>query len=177
LAGKHEPPIQRTLLRVATSTLRAFILAALVVLGIIGLTKLFPQNASLGVTGPAGATSTESPQASANPSVSPTPTATRAAKVRGVVVLVLNGTSKKGLAAEVSATLKTAGYKLKIPGNAKATRRTTVYYRADSLPEAQAILGRWFPDALLKPIPASAPDDVRVEVVLGADFAATSPSP
>ena len=161
----------------ATSTLRAFILAVLVVVGIIGLTKLFPQNASLGVTGPGGATSSTSPQPSAEPSVTPTPTATRAAKVSGVVVLVLNGTSKKGLAAEVSATLKSAGYKVKVPGNAKSTRRTTVFYRADSLPEAQAILGRWFPDALLKPIPASAPDDVRVQIVLGADFAASSPSP
>lgn len=161
----------------ATSTLRAFILAALVVLGIIGLTKLFPQNASLGVTGPGGAAQvTQSP--SASPSVTPTPTATRRARVKGVVVLVLNGTSKKGLAAEVSATLTNAGYKLKVPGNARrALSRTTVYYRADSLPEAQAIVSRWFPDALLRPIPGSAPDDVRVQIVLGADFVASSPSP
>lgn len=176
MAGKHEPPIQRTLLRVATSTLRAFILAALVVLGIIGLTRLFPQNASLGVAGPGG-TSTVTPTPTAQQTASPTPTATRRARVRGVVVLVLNGTTTKGLAAEVSATLRNAGYKLKVPGNARATRRTTVYYRADSLPEAQAILGRWFPDAVLRTIPASAPDDVRVQIVLGADFATSSPSP
>jgi hypothetical protein len=160
----------------ATSTLRAIILAALVVLGVIGLTKLFPQNASLGVTG-AGPTSTVTQSPSTKPASSPSPTATRKPRVKGVVVLVLNGTSRKGLAAEVARTLSNAGYKLKLPGNAKATRRTTIYYRADSLPEGQAILRRWFPDALLKPAPGSVPSDVRVEIVLGADFATGSPSP
>lgn len=93
-------------------------------------------------------------------------------------MLVLNGTSRKGLAAEVTATLKSAGYKMKIPANAgRAFKKTTVFYREDSLPEAQAILGRWFPDAVLRAIPASAPDDVRVQVVLGADFVSSSPSP
>lgn len=161
----------------ATSTLRAFILAALVVLGIIGLTRLFPQNASLGVAGP-GESPTVSPTPTTQQTLTPTPTATRKAKVKGVVVLVLNGTSTKGLAAEVSSTLRNAGYKLKVPGNAsRAFKRTTVYYRADSLPEGQAIFARWFPDGLLRPIPASAPDDVQVQVILGADFAASSPSP
>jgi len=156
----------------ATSTLRAVILAVLVVLGVIGLTKLFPQNSSLGVTGP-GPTSTVSQSPSSRPPSSPTPSPSRKPKVKGVVVLVLNGTTTKGLAAEVSRTLSSAGYKLKVPGNAKAARRTTIYYRADSLPEAQAILRRWFPDALLKAAPNSVPADVRVEVVLGADFAAS----
>ena len=160
----------------ATSTLRAFILAALVVLGIIGLTRLFPQNPSLGVTGPGG-TSTQSPEPTTGPLVTPTPTATRRAKVRGVVVLVLNGTTRKGLAAEVSATLKNAGYKLKVPGNARSTQTTTVNYRADSLPEAQAIVRKYFPDAVLRRMPASAPDDVQVRIILGADFVASSPSP
>jgi hypothetical protein len=175
LAGKHEPPIQRTLLRVATSTLRALILAALVVLGVIGLTKLFPQNASLGITGAEpGSTVTSSPTSSPG---TPTPTATRRARVRGVVVRVLNGTNRKGLAAEVSGTLANAGYKLKVPGNAKAARRTIVYYRADSLPEAQLMVRRYFPDAVLRPVPAAVPDDIRVQIVLGADFVSGSPSP
>jgi LytR cell envelope-related transcriptional attenuator len=176
LAGRHEPPIQRTLLRVATSTLRALILAALVVLGVIGLTKLFPQNASLGITG-AGGTSKVSTTPSPKPSVTPAPTSTRKPRVKGVVVLVLNGTKTKGLAADVSRTLSNAGYKMRDPGNAKATKKTIVYYRADSLPEAQQIVRRWFPDALLKPAPPSLRKDVRVEIVLGADFAAISPSP
>jgi hypothetical protein len=160
----------------ATSTLRALILAALVVLGVIGLTKLFPQNQSLGITG-SGPDSTTTTTPSPSPSIAPTPTPTRRARVRGVVVRVLNGTSRKGLAAEVSGTLANAGYKLKVPGNARATRRTIVYYRADSLPEAQLIVRRYFPDAVLRPIPASAPDDVRVQIVLGADFVSGSPSP
>jgi hypothetical protein len=176
LAGKHEPPIQRTLLRVATSTLRALILAALVVLGVIGLTKLFPQNASLGITG-AGPSSTVGSSPSSTPTGTPSPTPSRKAKVKGVVVLVLNGTTRRGLAAEVSGTLANAGYKMKVPGNAKSTRRTIVYYRADSLPEAQLIVRKYFPDALLRRAPASVPDDVRVEIVLGADFVISSPSP
>jgi hypothetical protein len=176
LAGKHEPPINKRLLKVATSTLRALILAALVVLGIVGLTKLFPQNESLGITG-AGPSSKVSGSPSATPSVTPTPKSRRKAKVKGVVVLVLNGTTRKGLAAEVSRTLDNAGYKPKVPGNARSTRRTIVYYRKDSLPEAQLIVRKYFPDALLKQAPASVPKDVRVEIVLGADFVAGSPSP
>jgi LytR cell envelope-related transcriptional attenuator len=159
----------------ATSTLRALILAALVVLGIVGLTKLFPQNESLGITGAGGG----SPKAGTSPSPSqgqsPSPTPSRKAKVKGVVVLVLNGTSRKGLAAEVSRTMENAGYKPKVPGNAKPTRRTIIYYRSDSLPEAQLILRKYFPDALLKPAPASVSADVRVEIVLGADFVTSSP--
>ncbi len=121
----------------ATSTLRALILAALVVLGIVGLTKLFPQNESLGITGAGAPGSKVSSSPSATASVSSTPTSRRKAKVKGVVVLVLNGTTRKGLAAEVSRTLANAGYKPKVPGNSKSTRRTIVYYRTDSLPEAQ----------------------------------------
>jgi hypothetical protein len=160
----------------ATSTLRALILAALVVLGIVGLTKLFPQNESLGITGAGGKgpKGTTSPTPSQGQQTSPTPS--RRAKVKGVVVLVLNGTTRKGLAAEVSRTLENAGYKPKVPGNAKPTRKTVIYYRSDSLPEAQLIVRKYFPDALLKPAPATVPADVRVEIVLGADFA-TSPSP
>jgi LytR cell envelope-related transcriptional attenuator len=158
----------------ATSTLRALILAALVVLGIVGLTKLFPQNESLGITGAGGG----SPKAGTSPTPSgqsPSPTPSRKAKVKGVVVLVLNGTSRKGLAAEVSRTMENAGYKPKVPGNSKPTRRTIIYYRSDSLPEAQLIVRKYFPDALLKPAPASVPADVRVEILLGADFVTSSP--
>jgi len=176
LAGKHEPPIKRTLLKVATSTLRALILAALVVLGIVGLTKLFPQNESLGITGAGAPGSKVGSSPSPTASVTPTPTSSRKAKVKGVVVLVLNGTTRKGLAAEVSRTLANAGYKPKVPGNAKSARKTIVYYRTDALPAAQLIVRKSFPDALLKPAPASVPRDVRVEIVLGADFVASSPS-
>jgi len=162
---------------VATSTLRAVLLAALVVLGVIGLTKLFPQNESLGITGATpGTQSTGSP--SPGSSVSPSASPTRKAKVKGVVVLVLNGTSRKGLAAEVSRTLESAGYKPKVPRNAPRTiKKTIVYYRSDSLPEAQLIVRKYFPDAILKPAPSSVPQDVRVQIVLGADFVASSPSP
>jgi hypothetical protein len=160
----------------ATSTLRALILAALVVLGIVGLTKLFPQNESLGVAGQGGG----SPKTGTSPTPSrggsPSPSPSRKAKVKGVVVLVLNGTSRKGLAAQVSSTLSNAGYKARVPGNAKPTRRTIIYYRSDSLPEAQLIFRKYFPDAVLKPAPGSVPADVRVEIVLGADFA-SSPAP
>lgn len=160
----------------ATSTLRALILAALVVLGVVGLTKLFPQNESLGIAGPTPSSKGSSSPSTA-PSGSPSSTPTRKPKVKGVVVLALNGTARKGLAAEVSRTLAAAGYKMKVPGNAKLTRRTIVYYRTDSLPEAQLIVRNYFPDALLKPAPPSMPADVRVEIVLGADFVTSSPSP
>jgi len=176
VAGKHEPPTRRGFyLNVATSTLRGIILVVLVAVGIIGVTKLFPQNASLGVTGaPSPKPSTIPISPTSTPSTSPTQV--RKANVKGVVVLVKNGTGKTGLAASVSQTLSNAGYKVKSPGDASKRTTTLIYYRADSEPEAALVQRRYFQGAQLQPAPASVPPDVQVEIILGTDFLA-SPSP
>jgi hypothetical protein len=97
--------------------------------------------------------------------------------VKGVVVLVLNGTDRAGLAGEVGQTLKNGGYDAVSVATAPQTRPdTVVYYRADSLPEAQRLANKYFPDAKVQPIPASAAPTIQVEVVLGADYPGPSPS-
>jgi LytR cell envelope-related transcriptional attenuator len=171
LPGKHEPTSKRSLyLSVATSTLRGIILVGLVVLGILGLTKLFPENASLGVT--PGSTRTTAPSTgSSSPSPTPTPTKSRKARPKGqVTVLVLNGTSKTGEASLVTERLKQDGYNVKNPANYTTKVQTTIiYYQADSFPEAQRLQRQRFAGAELKPAPATIPQDVDLEVIVGAD--------
>lgn len=156
----------------ATSTLRALILVALVIFGLIGLTKLFPGNASLGVT--PTASETQGPTTTVSPSVSPTesPSPTRNPRRNSrVTVLVLNATSETGHAAEVSDRLQEAGYRTQDPKNFQGAEQdqTIVYYQADWLPEAVKMRDQFFPSARLEPAPSSVPSDVEIEVVLGAD--------
>jgi len=152
---------------------RILILLAAVAVGVFVLKQGFPTNASQAITSkPPKAVVTPSPHASTATSPSPT----RRAKVRRVVVQVLNGSGTPGLAATTTELLKRRGYAVKVPANAKTTPTTTVYYRADSLPEAQLLRNRYFPGAPLKPFPISFPRNIQVIIVLGADFTA-SPSP
>jgi hypothetical protein len=171
LPGKHESGGRRAFyLSMATSTLRGLILVALVVLGFLGLTKLFPQNTSLGVT--PGSSSISTPHApGVSPSVSTSPTKSRKARPKGhVTVLVLNGTSKTGLAAVVRERLQGDGYKTKTPSNYSQKIQTTIiFYQSGFLPEAQRLLRQRFAGSELKPAPASIPSDVDLEVILGAD--------
>ena len=152
----------------ATSTLRGLILVALVVLGFLGLTKLFPQNSSLGVT-PGATVTTQEPTSS--PAVSPSPSKTRKARPKGqVTVKVLNGTTKSGEAAQVTERLKSDGYKTVTPANYSQKIQTTIiFYQADLLPEAQRLQRQRFSGSELRPAPASLSTDIDLEVILGAD--------
>ena len=137
-------------------------------LGILGLTKLFPENASLGVT--PGSTRTTAPSTGgSSPSPTPTPTKSRKARPKGqVTVLVLNGTSKTGEASLVTERLKGDGYDVKTPDNYPTKVQTTIiYYQVDSFPEAQRLQRQRFAGAELKPAPAT--QDVDLEVIVGAD--------
>ena len=157
----------------ATSTVRALILAGLVVLGVVGLTKVFPANSSAGIV----TTSPTTTKASPKPSPSTSPTRQRKGKIKGVVVLVLNATDRSGIAADLGAVLKDAGYNVLSTQNAPTTRAdTVVYYRADSQPEAKRLANKYTPNAKVLPAPAGVPANVRVEVVLGADYQAVSPA-
>ena len=151
---------------------RIVILVAAIVVGIFVLKEGFSTNLSQAIT-------TGRPKASTSPRASgplPSPTSTRKAKVKGVVVQVLNGSGTTGLAASTAQTLRSRGYKIFSVGNATTTPTTTIYYRVDSLPEAQLLQSRYFPTAPLKPAPARFSSQVQVVVVLGTDFVG-SPSP
>lgn len=165
----------------ATSTLRAAILVAAVVLGIIVIRSGFPQNESQGITGsPSPVVTTTGPVTSVS---GPTPATSRAALPNGkVVVLVLNGAGRTGLAGSVNDVLKADHYKTKIPGDAPHQDTTTIYYRADSLPEAQALQDfmqqRFGLPISIAEAPADFPTGIRLEVILGKDFLnAPTPAP
>jgi hypothetical protein len=162
---------------------RILVLIAAVAIGVVLLRQGFTGNASELI---AGTGSAPGSQVSPSPShrASPTPSPKRRAKVHGVVLQVVNGSGTTGLAASTSLVLKNQGYTLKPPGNLTGsngagitTPTTTIYYRADSLPEAQAIMHKYFPAAQVLPAPAGYPADVQVTIVLGTDFAGIAPSP
>lgn len=158
----------------ATSTLRAIILVAAVALGLLGLSKAFPGDASRALTPPSGSTNgSESP--SPSPSASRTRSSSPSApgKIQGVVVQVLNGSGVIGQASQTSAALSAAGYDVKVPGDAPHTAVTTIFYRGSSgRADAQLMKSRFFPSAAVKPATAttSSASDVELTLVLGADF-------
>jgi hypothetical protein len=152
---------------------RIVILVAAVAVGVFVLRQAFPTNLSQAITSRRPNTPV-SPTVGRSPSTSPSPT--RKAKVKGVVVQVLNASGTTGLAASTSQMLKNRGYTVRLPGNAKTTPTTTVYYRSDSLPEAQLLRNRLFPGVPLMPFPLSFPRNIQIIIVLGTDFTG-SPSP
>ena len=155
----------------ATSTLRGLILVTLVILGIVGLTKLFPVNASLGVT-PAATGVTRSPTQSPPPTTSPSPGETRKARPKGkVTIQVMNATSRAFFAAVVSDVLKKDGYKTVTPGNYSTK---VIFYQPNSYPEATRLQRQKFTTAALKPAPTTLSSDIDLQVILGQDIAGQS---
>jgi hypothetical protein len=166
---------------VATSTLRAGILVAAAVLGVVVIRGAFPENASQGITGtPSPGTTTPS----SNPSTSPTPssstTSRKALAHSKTVVLVVNGAGRTGLAGSVTDILKAEHYKAREPTNAARTNTTTLFYRADSEPEAielQAFMVQRFGlQVAIEPAGGGFPTNIRLEVLLGKDML-TAPTP
>jgi hypothetical protein len=156
----------------ATSTLRGLILVALVVLGIVALTKLFPTNASVGLTPSASSVSPRSPTPSASPTISQSPAGRKVRPKGKVTIQVLNGTSRAFFAALETDVLKKDGYKTTTPGNYTPRIATTIiYYQPNSLPEAERLKRQRFPSAALKPAPPTLDSNVDLQVILGQDVA------
>jgi hypothetical protein len=168
----HEPPTKRSwYVSVATSTLRAVILAAAIVIGIVVIKNAFPQNTSQGITTTSsGRSGTAAP--SVTPSVSPSASATAKPRVKGVTVQVLNGTDTTGLASIVTGRLEKAGYTMRTPGNVNNASKTNIYYQSGFQPEAQLLKDRRFPNAVVAPAPSSF--KANLTVVLGANFVLSS---
>jgi hypothetical protein len=152
--------------------LRAIILAVAVAVGVIGLTKAFPEGSSPINT----STGTPGVSPSPTPSVSrPTsPTPSTSPRVKDVVVQVLNGSGVDFLAAQESKKIKRAGYTVKTPGNANHTPTTIVYYQAGFQLEAEALQEKFYPDASVRRATQAAASDADLTVILGED---ASPSP
>lgn len=170
MAGRHEGQTQRSFyLSVATWTLkRILILAAAVIVGLLVLRNGFPSNASQGITGTVTPTT---PRATVSPpSTSPSPTVSRSPQIEGVVIIVGNGTDRDGLGAQVTQMLEDQGYTAKEPYTAPNRERTTIFYAENFLPEAQLMKDQFFPAAVLRPAGPSIPEDVDLQLVVGADF-------
>lgn len=167
----------------ATSTLRALILAAAVVVGVVLLSKAFTSSAGQAF-GPGGAAAV-SPSPSTSPSASPSTSPPRKKNlIKGVAIQVLNGTGGRvaALAATQATRLKHAGYVVcaacvgdTAPGVVYQT--TTIFYAKGAKAYAEAMKQRFYPHAVIKPKPASITAKVKLTLVLGLDQAATSPSP
>jgi hypothetical protein len=153
---------------VATWTLkRILILAAAVIVGLLVLRNGFPSNVSQGITGTVTPTT---PPATVSPPTSPSPSVSRSPQIEGVVVLVGNGTDQDGLGAQVAQMLDGQGYTTKDPFTAPNRQRTTIFYAENFLPEAQLMRDEYFPYAALRPAGPSVPDDVDLQLIVGADF-------
>ena len=148
----------------ASSTLKAVILVAVVVVGVVLLRNAFPESTGAPI---GSATGTISPSQSVSPSVTPSASARPPAQVR---VQVLNGTTVLGLAADVTITLRADGYKTGVPQNAPTTNKTTVYYQDGYQADAEALAAKRFPGARIRKAPGSVPVRINIQVVLGKDF-------
>jgi hypothetical protein len=149
----------------ASSTLKAVILVAVVVVGVILLRGAFPES-----TGePIGAGTSGSP----TPGQSGSPSASASTSVRpnsAIRVQVLNGTTVIGLAADVTITLRADGYKTAGADNAPTTNKTVLYYQEGYQADAQALAEKRFPGARVRPAPGSVPKRINIQVILGKDF-------
>lgn len=157
-----------------TTTLRAALLVAAVVLGIAVVRSGFPagpEGAPRGGGPPPPATSAPTTTAPAAPTTTASPRPRPRPTIEGTVVQVLNGTDQAGLAAQVSETLKQAGFTVATPGNAADAPRTTIYFQQGYRDEAQLVNRRFFRRiALVAPAPQGFDPDLNLVIILGADF-------
>ena len=72
---------------------------------------------------------------------------------------------------------KAEGYPEPKVGNTPKVPTSTIYYRADSQAEAEALRARFPELSEIAPAPSSFATDVMLTVVLGEDYPAASPSP
>jgi hypothetical protein len=151
----------------ATSTVRAVLLAAAVILGVVGITKAFPEGGASPIIPPAAdANGGGTPSPTVTTPTSPSP-ATSPRPRRNVTILVLNGAGITGLAADVSITLEDAGYKTKDPDDGAHRARTIIFFQAGSQAEALALRDDFFEGAQVKPATQAASSDADLTVILG----------
>lgn len=180
----------------STAAIRGILVVGAAILGLLVVTKAFPDTAQSGIqqpatqsqapgtttTGPAVSlptpgTNTVPPTTSvvspgASPAAGASPGAP-AADLRDLAVQVLNGTNENGLAASTAQDLETLGVKIIHTGNASRTYPvTTLFYRDDSKTQAEALVAQKFPGARLEPANNNLNPKVQVTVVIGEDYAA-----
>lgn len=166
-------------------TTRIIIIVGLAVVGAAVLTNGFRDDGSA-ATGPSASVTPspgESPTEGASPTLEPTATETPTPQTQGVSVMVLNGTSVLGLAAEAQEMLVGEAYVAPVDaGNAPnpGAKRTTVYFRpgeneAQNLSDATYVSETFFPGSKVAKLGAVyddiVPNTVTIVVVIGQDYA------
>ena len=125
------------------------------------------RNFSNAATAPAGRTTTVQEQGSGTDTTAAVPPPDR----ESIVVAVLNGTSKGGLAATTAGRLRTIGYSRVSTGNVPtAPGQSTTYFRTGQRPAAGRVAEDLSLGQLLTALPATieAPPAAQVVVVLRA---------
>jgi len=175
LGGKHEPPTHKSFyISLATSTVRAVLLAAAVVLGVVVITNAFPEGGESPVTAPPTGADNPSPSPSPSPPTSPSPQQSPRPP-RNVTVQVLNGAGITGLAARTTNRLRALGWTAVTGGNAPPTSRSQVRYPAGQQPAATALASRLTGPVQL--VPDSDQPTGTMLLVLGATFAGVRATP
>lgn len=185
MPGDHEPASKGSFyFSLATSTIRAAIIVALVVGGLVVLTKAFPQGGEPSVASPGGkepvsGIEPKKDKKVVEPQPETTPEPTPCDEIKGVSVVVFNGTAKLGLAAEWSQRLFDAGWVLpQEEGNSpQNVDKTVVYFRGvKDKRAAECLQEEFFPKGSVKRLPPDRTDvqtKVRVAVDLGLDATRT----
>jgi hypothetical protein len=118
--------------------------------------------------GPTRAVSSPSP--SARPTPSSSPSVAGRPRIRGVVVQVLNGTTRRRFAATTSKTLAKAGYTTISPANSENRRSVTlIAYQPRFAADAAFIRRVYFPQALLQEAFVPFGTGADITVLLGKD--------
>jgi LytR cell envelope-related transcriptional attenuator len=165
---------------------RVLVIVALVAAGIVVLAKGFGgTGATVAASASPSATRTRSSPASATSTATPTesPSSTPAPRTKGVLFMVLNGTTVTGLGAAAEEMLTSHDYAAPVPAaNAptQGVKTTTVYYRpgqneAQNKSDATYVSETYFPgskvDKLGPAFDTIVPQAATIAIVVGEDFA------
>lgn len=189
MSGRHQPSSNRSFyLSLATSTLRAAIVIALVVGGIVVINSAFPES---GVSGGGGA----SPSASTSPTggtgpdgttgngtgpTGPTGATGQQPEVVDLPVAVRNGTSVSGLAGDTAQKMedKLGVNAIQVDDAPSTVSVTTIYFRgAGNQDEAEYLASEFFkkiePKIARLEAGGGVDRDVQIAIYLGTDYASS----
>jgi len=164
--GAHRAPRRRGRGWIAVGW-AALATVLLVGAGIFGLSLV---NGSITFHG-TSATGTGTGSASKTPSATPTPTIVPTVNP-ALTVNVLNGTTREGLASQVSDKLTAAGWKVGALANAdKTDLATTIVYYSDPANQAAALgVAQSVPGATIQQSTAFSDTGADITVVIGANY-------
>ncbi len=183
-----------------TAAIRGALILGAAILGLLVVTKAFPDSApqgapqapsqpavpnqpavqpsgSLPVTLPSTLPASVPPTtATGSPAPGASVPAAGAVELKDLAVQVLNGTNENGLAASVAQDLEGLGVDIQSVGNASRTYPiTTLFYRDDAKTAAESLAQQKFPGARLEPASNNLNPKIQVTVVIGEDYAAQQP--